>query len=159
MRNDPQTALFGEQRMTPELALELTAQSLCAYALRYRHWAMAFSGGKDSTAAVTVTVHLIQTGAVPKPDSLTVFYADTRMELAPLHASAMTILDTLRAMGVAVRVVQPVMDDRFFVYMFGRGVPPPSNTFRWCTPQLKIEPMNAAMKGLRAAAGGNRGCH
>ena len=41
------------------------------------------------------------------------------------------------------------MDDRFFVYMFGRGVPPPSNTFRWCTAQLKIEPMVAALKSLR----------
>jgi DNA sulfur modification protein DndC len=37
------------------------------------------------------------------------------------------------------------MDERFFVYMFGRGVPPPSNTFRWCTPQIKVEPMTAAI--------------
>jgi len=47
----------------------------------------------------------------------------------------------------------PVLDDRFFVYMLGRGVPPPSNTFRWCTAQLKIEPMLAALKSLREATG------
>ena len=35
-------------------------------------------------------------------------------------------------------------------YMFGRGVPPPSNTFRWCTSQIKIEPMLAALKRIKA---------
>lgn len=51
--------------------------------------------------------------------------------------------------GYVAQTVMPPMDDRFFVYMFGRGVPPPSNTFRWCTPQLKVEPMESALKDLR----------
>src|SRR5258708_32688668 len=34
------------------------------------------------------------------------------------------------------------MDKRFFVYILGRGVPPPNNnTLRWCTRQIKVEPM------------------
>jgi DNA sulfur modification protein DndC len=37
--------------------------------------------------------------------------------------------------------------------MLGRGVPPPKNRFRWCTPMLKIEPMMAALAGLRESAG------
>jgi DNA sulfur modification protein DndC len=37
--------------------------------------------------------------------------------------------------------------------MLGRGVPPPSNTFRWCTAQLKIEPMVEALKELRDQTG------
>jgi DNA sulfur modification protein DndC len=42
------------------------------------------------------------------------------------------------------------LDDRYFVYMLGRGVPPPNNnTLRWCTPQLKVEPMVNALKQLR----------
>lgn len=56
-------------------------------------------------------------------------------------------------MGIKCRVVYPAMEDRFFVYMFGRGVPPPSNTFRWCTAQIKIEPMLAALKELREETG------
>lgn len=37
--------------------------------------------------------------------------------------------------------------------MFGRGVPPPHNTFRWCTGNLKVEPMARALQGLRDTAG------
>jgi DNA sulfur modification protein DndC len=45
--------------------------------------------------------------------------------------------------------VLPELDTRFFVYMFGRGVPPPHNRFRWCTPRLKINNMMRELKGLR----------
>jgi DNA sulfur modification protein DndC len=55
------------------------------------------------------------------------------------------MLDRLRAMGIACMEVCAPMDERFMVYMLGRGVPPPSNTFRWCTPQIKVEPMTAAI--------------
>lgn len=134
-------------------ALELTAQSLNAYGAAYDHWAIAFSGGKDSSATVSAVVHLIETGRVAAPKSLTVLMSDTRMELPPLFSTAMTILAELRARGVKTQVVTPTMEDRFFVYMLGRGVPPPSNTFRWCTAQLKIEPMVAALQALRDAAG------
>lgn len=148
-----QTTLFDSFRMTWDEALELTEQSLRAYALRYKHWAIAFSGGKDSTATLTAVLHLLIAGRVPWPESLTVLYADTRMELPPLHNVAMKILGQCRAKGIKTQIVLPKMDDRFFVYMLGRGVPPPSNTFRWCTAQLKIEPMLAALKELRDTVG------
>ena len=76
-------------------------------------------------------------------------YADTRMELPPLHATAMTILGELRAWGAETKIVLPPIDERFFVYMCGRGVPPPGSNFRWCTGMLKIEPMVNALKALR----------
>src|SRR3978361_1949575 len=63
------------------------------------------------------------------------------------------MLTELERRGVKTQVVLPEMDDRFYVYMFGRGVPPPSNTFRWCTSQLKIEPMAAALRTLRDETG------
>lgn len=145
--------LFEGARMTQGEALELTAQSLRAYGERYKHWAIAFSGGKDSSATVTAIASLIATGHIPAPESLTVLMSDTRMELPPLMASALTILAECRRRGFRTQIVTPELDDRFFVYMFGRGVPPPKNRFRWCTPQLKIEPMLNALKSLREAAG------
>jgi len=148
-----QPTLFDGDRMSLADAIEITANSLRAYGERYRHWAIAFSGGKDSSATLTVVVYLIVSGRIPRPQSLTILYADTRMELPPLHATAMTLLAEVRALGIDTRVVLPEMDDRFFVYMLGRGVPPPSNTFRWCTAQIKIEPMLAALKELRDQAG------
>lgn len=148
-----QPTLFEGARMTLDDSLDLTAQSIMAYAGNYRHWAVAFSGGKDSSATVTVIAHMIKTGRIPAPESLTVLYGDTRMELPPLQASAMEIMKSLQADGVRTKIVLPAMDDRFMVYMLGRGVPPPSNTFRWCTAQLKIEPMLAELKSLRESSG------
>jgi DNA sulfur modification protein DndC len=148
-----QSTLFDEHRMGFEEAIELTAVSLRTYALRYKHWAIAFSGGKDSSATVTVIAHLIETGRVPAPKSLKVLYADTRMEITPLQTCAMGVLKELEKRGIQTEVVLPELDDRFFVYMFGRGVPPPKNRFRWCTSQIKIEPMVKALAGLRDAAG------
>jgi DNA sulfur modification protein DndC len=153
MSNPLQLSLIGEAPMTLEQALEVTAESLQLYAASHKHWAIAYSGGKDSSATVTAVVWLIQSGRVPKPKTLTVIMSDTRMELTPLFIGAEAILRHLSTMGIQTRIVVPKMDDRFFVYMFGRGVPPPSNTFRWCTAQLKIEPMELALSELRQSAG------
>lgn len=144
-----QPTLFDGTRMLLPDALELTAESLRAYGQLYDHWAIAFSGGKDSAATLAAVIFLIRTGRIPAPKSLTILMSDTRMELPPLFTTAMKILSEVQALGFTVKIVTPPMDDRFYVYMFGRGVPPPSNTFRWCTPQLKVEPMVAALKALR----------
>lgn len=145
--------LFESERMHLDDSIELTVQSMLAYGPRYEHWAIAFSGGKDSTCVVTLIMVLILSGRIKAPKTLTVLYADTRMELPPLQHSAMLILRELEKRGISVRVVLPPMDERFFVYMFGRGVPPPKNRFRWCTSQIKIEPMLAALASLRAETG------
>ncbi len=130
-------------------AIELTVQSMLAYGSNYKHWVIAFSGGKDSSTVLTLIVSLIARGLIPRPETLRVLYADTRMELTPLHFAAMGILAELERRGIKTEVVLPVLEDRFFVYMFGRGVPPPSNTFRWCTSQIKIEPMLAALERIK----------
>jgi DNA sulfur modification protein DndC len=149
-----QSSLWDGERLTLPDSIDLTRQSLLAYAERYQHWCIAFSGGKDSTTVATVVCHLIATGQIPRPKTLTVLYADTRMELPPLHLAAMQTLDALRELGADCRVVLPPLDKRFMVYMLGRGVPPPNNnTLRWCTRQIKIEPMHDALRSLRAEAG------
>jgi DNA sulfur modification protein DndC len=71
------------------------------------------------------------------------------MEIPPLDVTARRIMEQVNDCGFRAETVVPPMDDRFFVYVLGRGVPPPSNTFRWCTGQLKVEPMIAALKSLR----------
>lgn len=145
--------LFDDARMSLDDALEATAANLRDYGSRYHHWAIAFSGGKDSSAMLAATILLLENEQVPRPTSLHVLYADTRMELPPLQESALQILERVRQLGYQAQVVTPALDDRFFVYMLGRGVPPPKNRFRWCTPQLKIEPMEAALLSLRQSAG------
>ncbi len=145
-------SLFEADRLTLDGAIDLSLASLRAYGEKYRHWAIAYSGGKDSTAVVAFVLWAMRSGAIAPPDSLSVLYADTRMELPPLQQAALRIMDTVRSFGHTAQVVLPTMDDRFYIYMFGRGVPPPKNRFRWCTPQLKVEPMQAALADLRQRA-------
>ncbi len=146
-------SLFESERLTMSDSIDLTVQSLKAYGQDYKHWAIAFSGGKDSTATLTLIVHLIEVGKIKGPETLTVLFADTRQELPPLHFAAMQLLAELRRRGIQTRVVLPELDHRYFVYMLGRGVPPPSNTFRWCTPKLKVMSMEAELEAVRSQYG------
>lgn len=142
-------SLFESERFTLQDSIDLSLASLREYGQRYPHWAIAYSGGKDSTATASFVAWAILAGQIEPPKSLSILYADTRMELPPLQQAAMRLLTTLQAQRFSTHVVLPEMDDRYFVYMFGRGVPPPKNRFRWCTPQLKVEPMMSQLQALR----------
>jgi len=136
----------GSRRLQMTESIELTVQSMQAWGPDHDHWGIAWSGGKDSTATLTLIVYLIDAGLIRAPRSLTVFYADTRMELTPLAIAALQIMDELRDRGIEVQVVRAPLDKRFLVYILGRGVPPPhNNPLRWCTRQIKIAPMGAAI--------------
>ena len=149
----PMLGLLDEQQTSLDEAIALTVASLRHYGSLYKHWAISFSGGKDSSAVVTLVIHLIETGQIPKPESLTVIYADTRQELPPLHNAAIGILDEVERRGYIKMMVLPELDHRYFVYILGRGVPPPSNVFRWCTPKLKVIAMERALEAVRQEHG------
>ncbi len=142
-----QASLF-EQGLRLEDSIELTLASLREHGGRFHHWAAAFSGGKDSTTAVTVTAWAIASGYVPAPETFTILMSNTRQEIPPLFHQAMQILDTLNKMGFETQIVEPPLEDRFYCYILGRGVPPPKNKFRWCTVKLKITPMMGAVREL-----------
>jgi DNA sulfur modification protein DndC len=146
----------GAQRLQMTDSIELTIQSLLAYGESHEHWGIAWSGGKDSSATLTLIMYLIDSSKIPAPKTLTVFYADTRQELPPLAIAAQQIMDELAERGVRIEVVTAPMDKRFMVYILGRGVPPPNNnTLRWCTRQIKIDPMQAALEHRLAELEGN----
>lgn len=146
----------GAQRLQMTESIELTIQSLQAYGADHDHWGIAWSGGKDSSATLTLVIWLIDTGRIKPPKTLTVFYADTRQELLPLANAASQIMDELEERGIHVEVVTAPMDKRFMVYILGRGVPPPNNnTLRWCTRQIKIDPMTQALEQRLADLDGN----
>lgn len=153
MANPKQISLFEDQRMTFKEAIETSINSLKAYGERYKHWVVAYSGGKDSSATAAFVAWAIKNGHVKAPRSLTVLYADTRQELTPLWAVAQKFMDTLRVDGFNAQTVLPELDERFYVYMLGRGIPAPSNRFRWCTEKLKINPMAKALEARRAETG------
>lgn len=146
--------LWAEQRMGYEESVDLSLASLRAHAETYPAWMVSFSGGKDSSATLAFVLWAIQTGQVKAPERLIVLYADTGMELPPLYLTAMNVLKDVRAMGYEAQHVLPPLDRRFFVYMLGRGVPPPTRNRRWCTERLKAEPIGAAQKAIYKQYGG-----
>lgn len=152
-----QASFFGgSRRLQMTESIELTVQSLQAYGADHDHWGIAWSGGKDSTTVLTLVMFLLDTGRIQPPKTLTVFYADTRQELPPLAIAAELIMDELRDRGIQVDVVCAPLDKRFMVYILGRGVPPPNNnTLRWCTRQIKIDPMEEALRQRVDALQGN----
>lgn len=152
-----QPTLFeGSKRLVYDDAVELTIQSMQAYGPAHDHWGIAWSGGKDSSATLTLILHLIEIGKLTAPKSLTVFYADTRQELPPLAIAAEKIMQQMAQRGIRFEVVRAPLDKRFLVYILGRGVPPPNNnTLRWCTRQIKIDPMAEALERRIGEIDGN----
>lgn len=150
-----QSHLFEASRLTLKRSIEMTAESVAAYAPLHDHWAISWSGGKDSTATLTVLMHLMSEGEIPHPKTLSVLYADTRQELPPLYAAALGVMERLREMDIDVQVCRAPLDKRFLVYILGRGVPPPNNnTLRWCTRQIKLDPMAANLERVIDRVGG-----
>src|SRR5579872_2874078 len=100
-----QASLFGGARLQMNESIQLTIDSLKTYGPRHRHWAIAWSGGKDSTTLLTLVVWLIESGKIDRPETLTVLYADTRMELQPLAIAAEDIRAELAERGIESRTV------------------------------------------------------
>lgn len=52
---------------TTTQSIQLTIDSLNTYGPLHKHWAVAWSGGKDSTALLTLLVYLLDAGKVERP--------------------------------------------------------------------------------------------
>lgn len=141
--------LFDGARLTFEQAIDQTTDVLNQHLSLFEEVAIAFSGGKDSSTVLTLFLHLLDQGKIYRPKKISVFYADTRQELPPLHISAMALLQKAREYGCETHVVMAPIEKRFWPYILGRGVASPNNgTLRWCTRQIKVDPMRAALGKL-----------
>lgn len=136
------TEAGSAMRMSQHEAHELSISSVNHYGKDCDTWVIGFSGGKDSTALVTFLDYQIQQGTIAKPENLIVAYSDTLMELPSLEDSANNLLNYLKNRGWRVFRSEPNMgtekkSERFFVNLLGRGYPPPTGQFRWCTDRMK----------------------
>jgi len=117
----------------------------------FDHWILTFSGGKDSTTTLIVSLEAVLHGSLPVR-RIDVIYSDTLIEIPVIREYALRFLDFLRdfqrvaPLPLHCHVVQPALEQRFWVCLLGKGYPPPHQRFRWCTRRLKIEPVEAALK-------------
>jgi DNA sulfur modification protein DndC len=120
-------------------------------------WVVGYSGGKDSTAVVKLIFQsLIRLKRARKP--VTVIYCDTGVEVPLASALARQALNDLELesakhdLPISVRVLSPPAHESYWVKVIGRGYPPPTDKFRWCTDLLRIDPVTRFLESEDAGS-------
>ncbi|WP_371055314.1 phosphoadenosine phosphosulfate reductase family protein [Rhodosalinus sp. K401] len=113
---------------------------------RERPWIIAFSGGKDSTAALKIMVAAARKLGQDAP-TFDLIYCDTGVENPIVDSYVKSTLERLSQecseseISLNVSLLRAPVQQRFFVKVIGRGYPTPTNSFRWCTKELRIKPV------------------
>jgi DNA sulfur modification protein DndC len=113
---------------------------------------IGYSGGKDSSAVVSLVWRCLRRYRLEQTCA-TVLYCDTEVENPVIDRHGKGSLDKLReeakSSGVSMTcaVVKPRADQAFFVRIIGRGYPTPTNSFRWCTTDIRIRPIRHFLEG------------
>jgi DNA sulfur modification protein DndC len=125
-----------------------------------RPWVVGFSGGKDSTATLQLVWQALQglpKGKRTKP--IHVISSNTLVETPAIVSYIRSAIAAIERAGrtdglpISAKLVEPVVEDSFWVNMIGRGYPAPSTKFRWCTERLKISPADRFIKDQVARFG------
>lgn len=122
------------------------------------NWAVAWSGGKDSTATLSLVVNALH--RVPKEQRTRKIYvvmSDTKVENPMLesymHSQVSALSEYVRRyeLPIEVKLVHRKLEDSFFVLTIGRGYFLPLNNGggRWCTDRLKLRPQNEAYQTIK----------
>ncbi len=116
-------------------------------------WFLGYSGGKDSSALLKlIFVALMHAKCRPKP--VTVVYCDTGVDIPVVRQLVDRSLDSLQEearkydVPIRVRRAAPDLANRYFVKVIGKGYPPPTNKFRWCTDRLRIDPVKRLLASM-----------
>ncbi|WP_122893894.1 DNA phosphorothioation system sulfurtransferase DndC [Arcobacter peruensis] len=135
--------------MNIEKRIEETKQLLKEqYLADERPWVVTFSGGKDSSTVLHLTVEVLQELKKENKDTKTVHIvsSDTRVEMPLIDQYFFKKIDQLKKfinqneLNMKVAVVSPDSKDSYWPLLIGRGYPSPNQSFRWCTDRLKIKP-------------------
>ena len=87
---------------------------------------------------------------------VTVVCTDTRVEIPAIAEIIEGTLDRMRkcsqqnGLNISAYLLKPIYEESFWVNIIGQGYPPPNRTFRWCTPRMKIDPVNEFSESHRA---------
>jgi len=113
---------------------------------------IGFSGGKDSSAVVKL-LWACALRLKSECPMLKVVYCDTEVENPVIDAHVKTTLSNLRKeaqcakVDLHCKVIRPAVHQSFFVRIIGRGYPTPTNSFRWCTKDIRIRPFQTYLAG------------
>lgn len=114
-------------------------------------WFLGYSGGKDSSALLKL-VFVALNKLKKRNKEITVIYCDTGIEIPIVRKFAYKILRNISVevlknkIPIKIEIIKPKLHDTFFVNVIGKGYPPPTNKFRWCTDRLRTKPINRILK-------------
>lgn len=136
---------------TSEQTLQLLRDQ---YQADERPWVVAYSGGKDSTLVLQLVFELLLDLGAAAKKPVFVLSSDTRVE-APnvaryVHENLANIEHAARSrnLNLHTRLVFPAPEEGYWSKMIGRGYPPPSRWFRWCTSTMKIRPSRRGIEDI-----------
>lgn len=135
--------------MNIEQRIEETKQLLKEqYLADDRPWVVTFSGGKDSSTVLHLTVEVLQELKQENKDTKIVYIvsSDTKVEMPLIDKYFFKKLEEIKQfiiknqLNMKLAIVSPESKDSYWSLLLGRGYPSPNQSFRWCTDRLKIKP-------------------
>lgn len=121
----------------------------------HRPFCVAYSGGKDSSVLVYLTVKMLKNLIEEKIElykDVLIINSNTLAELPPVLKHLEDSLQKIQHysneynLKVKVQEVKPEEKNTLNVQLLGVGMPPPSNQLRWCTDKLKVFPIDKKIK-------------
>lgn len=105
---------------------------------------ITFSGGKDSTLLVGLALLAKQDGFC----NFEIIHSNTLVEFPFMDSHILAIQNLVNSQGINFHYVTAPMEYRFFYSLIGKGYPVPHRSFRWCTKNMKLQPMGDVLKSL-----------
>lgn len=124
-----------------------------------RPWVVAYSGGKDSTLVLQLVYELLNELSPEQLKPVFVVTSDTRVEAPNVEAYLANRMHEIsehakaNALPVSTLLAQPEVEQGFWFNVIGKGYPPPTRWFRWCTSKMKIRPVKEAIEHVVAQYG------
>lgn len=123
------------------------------YSADNRPWVIGYSGGKDSTAVV-ILVYLALQALDEKKRTKPVYVvaSDTLVETPLVVDHVNRSLDAIGTQAkrdnlpMTTHKVLPKPNQTFWSCLLGKGYPAPTQSFRWCTERMKIDPVSDFIK-------------
>jgi len=140
--------------------VEKTKSTLCEhYFADSRPWVVTYSGGKDSTVTLQLTYEMVMELGDQAKKPVFILSSDTLVEppriQKHLHGTLNAISESIKKhnLNMSCQIVFPKDEESFWAKLIGKGYPPPTRNFRWCTSNMKIKPARRFIEKLTAEYG------
>ena len=134
-------------------------ETMFLYLYDFRPLSIGYSGGKDSTVALDITLKALLLikeiyGVQRLQKKSFVLFSDTLMELDPVINGIYESLDNVRMfcnkhnLNVQVEQVSPELKNTFWSLVLGKGYILPNQKNRYCSERLKVMPQQKEIERI-----------